>query len=111
MPETIDFAIQRGSDYLLRFRLVSPPTDEVGAVTSWTTEFQVRTTRGGGTVLTVAGAVSTITGAATVGVFDVALTAAQTALLTRASYFYAFARTDAGYKDVLTTGRLSVESY
>ena len=111
MPETIDFSIQRSSDYLLRFRLVSPPTDEVGAVTGWTTQFQVRTTRGGSAVLTVAGAVSTITGASTVGVFDVTLTAAQTALLTRASYFYAFVRTDTGYVDVLTTGRLSVEAY
>lgn len=111
MPETTDFAIQRGNDYLLRFRLMSPPSDEVGAVTAWTTEFQVRQTRGGSSVLSVAGAVSAITGAATVGVFDVTLTAEQTALLTRASYFYAFVRTDAGYKDVLATGRLSVESY
>ena len=111
MPETTDFAIQRGNDYLLRFRLMSPPSAEVGAVTYWTTEFQVRTTRGGNPVLTVNGALSAITGAATVGVFDVTLTATQTALLTRASYFYAFVRTDIGYKDVLAVGRLSVERF
>jgi hypothetical protein len=111
MPETIDFTVQRGGDHLLRFRLVSPPTSEVGAVGGWTTQFQIRTTRGGTPVVTSAGALSTVTGAATVGVFDVTLTAAQSALLTRASYFYAFVRTDPGYVDVLATGRLSVEAY
>jgi hypothetical protein len=111
MSETVDFPIQRGGDYLLRFRLVSPPSSEVGAVTTWTTQFQVRTARGSSTVLTVAGAVSTITGAETVGVFDVTLTAAQTTALTRSTYFYAFVRTDTGYSDALTTGKLNVEDY
>ena len=111
MPEIVDFHIQRGADYLLRFRLVSPPSSEVGEVTTWTTEFQVRTVRGGSTVLTVAGAVSTITGAETVGVFDLTVSAAQTTALTRSTYFYAFVRTDTGYTDVLTTGKLHVEAY
>jgi hypothetical protein len=112
MTETQDFSINRGNDYRLRFRLVQPPTAELGPLTDWNVRFELRTSRGGPVVVTVNGGLSAnVPNAEEFGVWDVALSAAQTTTLTERTYFYAFRRIDTGYVDVLSKGQMFVEQY
>jgi hypothetical protein len=112
MTETQDFSINKGCDYRLRFRLVQPPTAELGSLTDWNVRFELRTTRGGTPILTVNGGLSAnVPNADQFGVWDVTLPAAQTNTLTEKTYFYAFRRIDTGYVDVLSKGQMFVEKY
>jgi hypothetical protein len=112
MTETQDFSINRGCDYRLRFRLVQPPTAELGNLTDWNVRLELRRTRGGPVVATVNGGLSgNVPNSDEFGVWDVNLTAAQTAVLTERTYFYAFRRIDTGFVDVLAKGQLFVEQY
>ena len=112
MTETQDFSINKGCDYRLRFRLVQPPTAELGSLTDWNVRFELRTARGGTAILTVNGGLSAnVPNADQFGVWDVTLPAAQTNTLTEKTYFYAFRRIDTGYVDVLSKGQMFVEKY
>ena len=113
MPEIKDITIDRGTDNLFRFVLLTPPAASIGAVGDWTTQFELRTTRGtANTVLTISGAISEeVENANTVGVFDVTLSANAAANLTARTYYYAFVRTNPGFKNVLVKGTMHVEDY
>lgn len=112
MPEIRDFTIDRTTDHILRFALISPPDPNLGTIADWDMEFQLRLSRGANTVLTVAGSLSAeVARAAELGIFDVPLTANQTTLLTARTYYYAFVRTNTGFRDVLAKGVMTVETY
>lgn len=112
MTETQDISINKGCDYRLRFRLVQPPTAELGSLADWNVRFELRTTRGGPVVATVNGGLSgNVPDADKFGVWDVLLSATQTNALTERTYFYAFRRIDTGFVDVLSRGQMFVEKY
>lgn len=112
MTETQDFSINKGCDYRLRFRLVQPPTEELGPLDDWNVRFELRTARGGTPVLSVNGGISAnVPNANQFGVWDVTLPAAQTNALTEKTYFYAFRRIDTGFVDVLSRGQVFVEKF
>jgi hypothetical protein len=112
MTETQDITINKGADYRLRFRLVQPPTAELGNLADWNVRFELRTSRGGSVVVTVNGGLTgNVPDADRFGVWDVLLSATQTAALTERTYFYAFRRIDTGFVDVLARGQMFVEQY
>lgn len=107
-----DITLDRGGTYILRFPLTSPPNEHLGAVTTWTTRFEVRTTKFSNTtpVLVCNGAISTeVLRANVIGVFDATITANQTTALTKNTYYWRYMRTDPGFEDVLGKGQLNIE--
>jgi hypothetical protein len=106
MAERANFELFRNTDVVLRFQLTTPepyPT----YVSGWTTEFVIRTEENANAIITVAGTLSNLPNALQYGIFDVALSAANTALLTdKAIYDWSFRRTDSGYADVLALGEV-----
>tara|TARA_R110000868_G_scaffold143263_5_gene361234 strand:- start:7608 stop:7895 length:288 start_codon:yes stop_codon:yes gene_type:complete len=94
-------------------RLAQPVNvEDLGALVSdWTLVFELRSSRGNTAVLTVNGALSTISRAADLGIYDFVLPASNTAALSARTYYYAIRRTDNGYADVLSRGQTNVESF
>lgn len=101
MPIITSFTLWRGVAVTLRFTL-----ETAEDVTGWTTQFVLRREAGSTTaLLTKAGA----TIDAVNGVFDVALTKAETLALSTGDYVFAFGRTNAGSEDLLTEGAVTVK--
>jgi hypothetical protein len=104
-----DFTLSRGTAPKLRFRLVDPQD-----VSTWETAFEVRLDDkdNSNTIFTAVGAIANLTevpNAAALGVMDVALTKANTETFTIGHlYHYRFKRTNTGFEDVLTRGRMKV---
>lgn len=114
MAEQTNFELFRNSAVILRFQLTTPePAPDY--VTGWTTQFTVRhedadwdaPDANSSIVIQVAGAISTVPNALKYGIFDVFLSAANTALLEdKKIYDWSFKRTDSGFEDVLAHGEL-----
>lgn len=106
-----DFTLSRGTAPRLRFRLIEPDPNGHAA---WTTVFEVRLNENSdsNTVFSAAGAVSTdpnVTNAVALGVFDVPLLVADTNIfVVGRNYHFRFKRTNVGFEDVLTRGRMQV---
>jgi hypothetical protein len=109
MPEIEPFTVIRGTTPRMTFRLKALPSSPT---TDWTTSFIIKKHVSDVTpILTIAGALSSdVPNAANLGVFDVALSAAQTLALEARDYAYSFRRTNVGFEDVLTFGTLTVKS-
>lgn len=107
MAETTNFEIYRNAAVTLRFQLVTPEPSPA-YVTGWTTVFTVKDSeQDANTVLSVNGALSSVSYALQKGIFDVTLTANQTGLLNDGQHYdWSFRRTNAGYEDVLALGEL-----
>ena len=107
MAEKTNFEIYRGAALVLRFQLTTPepyPT----YVSGWTTRFTVKYEEGdANTILSVAGSLATVPNALQYGIFDVFLSAADTALLADKTFYdWSFKRTDSGSEDVLALGEV-----
>lgn len=111
MAEQTNFELFRGTNVTLRFQL-TVPEPEPNYVTGWTTQFRVKVKEtDANTVLTVNGAISSVTNALELGIFDVVLSANNTATLAdQKKYAYSFRRIDAGYEDVLAYGELTAKT-
>jgi hypothetical protein len=106
MAETTNFKIFVGTAPTLRFTLTKPEP-----VTGWTTVFYLRTAAGANVVFQQNGVISPdVPTAQTVGIFDVALHAANTSLWNVRTYAWSFERTNAGFEDVLALGEVRVET-
>lgn len=110
--ETIDIHILRGCDYRIRMRLTQPPSAELGDVDLWPMQLEVRRVKGSASATySFAGSLANLPRASELGIFDFTLSAAQTALLTDRTYFYAIRRTDTGFSNVFTKGILHTDAY
>jgi hypothetical protein len=111
MAERANFEIYKGTSVVLRFQLVTPePYPDY--VTGWSTRLYVREKNNdANTILSVAGAISTVSNALKYGIFDVSLSAANTTLLTDdKKYAWSFRRTNAGFEDVLAYGEITARN-
>jgi hypothetical protein len=107
MAERTNFELYRNTAIILRFQLTTPePAPDY--VTGWTTVFTVKNSeQDANTVLSIPGALSTIPNALQKGIFDVFVSAANTALLNDGQHYdWSFRRTDSGFEDVLALGEL-----
>lgn len=107
MAEQSNIEMFRSTAPILRFQLTTPEPAP-NYVTGWTTVFTVRTDENANAaVLSIAGALSDVNNALRYGIFDVPVSAANSALLTNnVKYDWSFRRTDEGYEDVLGHGEL-----
>ena len=103
--EKFNFDLIQGSTPLLRFRLLVPED-----VTDWDTHLTITNKFTGNTVFEANGTISTeVTDADILGVFDIALSAADTTALTPQTHYYSFWRTNAGFEDPLVSGTVHVK--
>ena len=111
MAERANFEIFRGTAVTLRFQLTTPEAAP-NYVTGWETLFTAKTKdTNANTILSVVGSLSTATNALRLGIFDVALSVANTnALLDGRKYAYSFRRTNAGAEDLLTLGEMTART-
>jgi hypothetical protein len=100
--ELYNLDVPVGATRILRFQLIVPQN-----VSTWTTQFTLTDDRTGAVVDQLAGAVSGIPNAATLGILDVLLSAAVTLAWTPRAYHYTFWRTDPGSEDLLVHGTLN----
>jgi hypothetical protein len=107
MAEKTNFELYRGTSVILRFQLTTPESAP-DYVTGWTTVFTVKSEESdANNILSVAGSLSTVQNALKYGIFDVFLSAANTALLAdKAIYDWSLRRTDSGFEDVLALGEV-----
>lgn len=111
MAERTNFELFRGASTILRFQLVDPEP-EPDYVSGWTTEFRVKVKEtDANTVLLIPGAISTVQNALEYGIFDVVISAANSATLTdEKKYAYSFRRTNTGFEDILAYGELTAKT-
>jgi hypothetical protein len=100
MSETSNFSIFQNTAPVLRFTLLIPDS-----VAGWTTKFFVREKSGNVTFQQDGN-----TANASIGVFDVALTANTTANIGAKTYSFTFERTNEGFEDVLADGVVIVKT-
>jgi hypothetical protein len=108
MAEKTNFELYRNTAVTLRFQLVTPEPAP-GYVTGWLTQFAVKNSeQDANVVFEVTGNISnTAPNALQYGIFDVQLTANQTAMLNDGQHYdWSFRRTNSGYEDVLALGEL-----
>lgn len=108
MAEITNFQIRQGTAPLLRLSLIAPKD-----ITGWTSSFVLKEhATYANTVLIKAGSTANtqeVPLAATLGVFDVKLTKADTLTLTLGKkYHWYFERTDNGSEDVLASGEVEI---
>jgi hypothetical protein len=106
MAEISNFTLYRGTSFKVRFRM-NPKEN----VSGWTTRLYIKKhLADANTTLEVAGTISDAFATAVFdGIFDVPLSAAETAALASREYVYAFRRTNLGSEDVLAAGLLTVK--
>ena len=106
-----DITISRGTAPRLRIRLITPP---VGGVATWTVLFECRLDEkdDSAVVYSTNGFItdpSIVPNSTALGVWDVALSVADSRLFTIGrTYYFRFKRTDVGNEDVFVRGKMQV---
>jgi hypothetical protein len=104
--EKQDITIYRGTAPLLRFVMTTN-----GSVAGWNIKLSARKhdVDPDPLVLDIVGTIESVGSATTPGIFNVALTKAQTLALQARTYAYSLERTDVGAEDLLSIGSLIVK--